>query len=109
MKFKSPEFKKLKREWYKKLADDGFEDIEKNEMELFEPTRMLTEVHEATYRYFVNAKNFLESGSFETKKDKVLWFMHSEGWLGTEIAKMLSMTESKVSRTIAKYEARVKG
>lgn len=104
MIYNTKEFKELQAKWYKKLRESGFNDIEKNEFVLLEPTKGLAMTAEETATYFRLAKKYLESGEFESLFGKTVWFLHTEGCTGREIATILNRSTATVSRTIAAYE-----
>src|ERR1035437_3122878 len=86
IQFKTPQFKKLQEKWYKKLADSGFVDAESDEDHLkrweghaFAKSRYQIATFESKQKYFALAGQFLNEKKFETKKDRMIWEMHSEG------------------------------
>ncbi len=107
MNFKSPEFKKLQKEWYKKLAKSGFVDIEQNEYELKNPATGAPFTAEETIQYYKLASAYLENTDFETLNEKLVWFLHSQGETGRTIGTALNKSASYVSRIIAKHEERM--
>lgn len=104
MKFNSKEFKQLRKVWYEKLKQEGFEDIEKNDFELRHPTRALPRDAESIAIYYKKARALLEQFPFESKRNKVIWFLHSDGVEGSEIAHLLNTSTSTVSRVIEEYQ-----
>jgi hypothetical protein len=90
--YKTPQFKKLQEKWYKKLKDEGFNDIEKGEDTLmvcnstaFRKSRYPIESYNAKVRYFALAGQFLNDNKFETRKDKIVWELHTNGKSTREI------------------------
>jgi hypothetical protein len=107
MNLKSKEFKKLRTEWYKILKKSGFKDIERNDYELKEPTKLEPITIEESRAYYRLARQFLENHDFDSEFDAALWYMHSRGVSARDIGKMIKRSNSTVSAVIAKYEARM--
>ena len=103
----------LQKEWYKKLADDGFEDIEyfdkdmqPRDMMYKEATKAgtaLKDKFESTEQYYIEAGQFFHH-DFKTQNDKDIWFLHSEGHPYRHIAKQLNAPYQTVFRTVNKYK-----
>ncbi len=102
--FKTPKFKALQDEWYKKLKSDGFEDIEADETKLkrwdshvfyarHSPTSFA-----ASQEYFRYAGIFLHEHEFKTKAERVIWELHSEGMTTQAIFETLRSRRSKITR-----------
>lgn len=88
--------KDLISHWYKRLKDEGFEDIEDTNS----PNGMLKSWHhfrfQAQYdpdtfsareKYYQLATHFLHSHTFHSELERQVWFLHSEGKSVREIAK----------------------
>lgn len=109
MSYSKKEFKKLKDEWYKKLKDSGFEDIEHDEdnlktwaLELSRRTNTdKTVVFEAKMTYYSMARNFLNDYQFNNEVDKKVWADHTEGISIEKITR--SINESKLTKTNRQY------
>lgn len=97
------EYAKLKALWYKKLKDEGFDDIEQDEDNLkswsakFVREGSPLELIESKTAYYQMATNFLNDYDFETELEKIIWTYHSEAISYRNIAKLLK--ESKVIET----------
>lgn len=95
---KTKKFKDLQKLWYKKLKDDGFDDIEKNEYRLKlwhsvhfrDPRRSDPEVVSARHSYYRIAGQFLFDHKFDTLLEKQIWKHHSEGKSIRDIEKLLA-------------------
>lgn len=115
------EFKKLQKEWYEKLAESGFNDIENTEDEyaplkdtystsgwkraLSDPRNVQKE------EYFSNATLFLDTYEFVKQKDEIVWRLHSEGMSNRSISKELrgmgfnkKVAPRTIDRIINKYK-----
>lgn len=95
----SPQFKKLQKQWYEKLAKEGFEDIEQTDGNLKVWTshihRSLQSLANPTLReaketYYRLASQFLHEFVFPDQKTKKIWQMHSDGISYRHIAKELA-------------------
>lgn len=92
---KSPEFKKLQREWYRKLKKSGFEDAEQDEVNLNQWSTYIKHRHtpsefQAQQEYFQLAGQFLHNYRFLDDRDKQIWTLHSEGLTISEICKVIT-------------------
>jgi hypothetical protein len=93
-----PQHKKLEREWYEKLRESGFVDIEDTTTE----ERPLISWHnmrfknkaivqrEALQDYYARAKEVLATYKFDTLKEHKIWELHSEGVSINRIEKALT-------------------
>jgi hypothetical protein len=93
MNSQNKEFVELQEQWYKKLKDSGFDDIEKNETYLivnssskFNSKRnqvgsmqnVIDGINSRT-EYYRIAGHFLYDYKFANDLDKFIWELHSEG------------------------------
>lgn len=94
------DYKKLRDEWYKRLADLGFEDIEGNEDQLkawhsikFQKkgkNNTNPANHESKANYYYYATHFLNNHKFEKEIHKLIWEEHTNGVGYRNITKMLT-------------------
>lgn len=88
----SKDFKKLQREWNKRLKDSGFKDIEQPDgrlkrwdshyfqLQFSQNHQGLTkEYQESKIAYYRMAGYFLNDYKFQDEVEKLIWNMHSEG------------------------------
>lgn len=88
--YQSNEFKKLKKLWYQKLKEIGFEDVEQNPDSNKEP--YLKEWHSHYFQgrhnpagfliqreYYYRASQFLNSYNFESELERNIWALHANG------------------------------
>lgn len=98
------EFERLKDEWYKKLKESGFEDIESDETRLKKWSsqfgRMDHSVIQIRESYYQMATRFFNEHNFDTDLDKVIWLYHSEGIGSREIVDTLAKVNIQTSHTI---------
>lgn len=87
------DFNSLKAKWYKKLAKEGFKDIERDEdtLKSYSGTRRgdvngTVADWQAKAQYFQMATNFLNDYRFESEFDRTVWMYHSEGLSKYEIS-----------------------
>lgn len=79
------EFKELQSEWYNKLKDSGFKDIEQEDGNLkiwnssFFQRRYPPDVFIAKASYYRMAEHFLNAYAFSAPIDKLVWELHSNG------------------------------
>lgn len=91
---KKQQLKALQREWYDKLKETGFDDIEDTNS----PREMLKTWHSRCFlnknevetsakaEYYTNAQQVLYSYKFRTMADQMLWEYHANGLSIREIA-----------------------
>ncbi len=104
----------LQKEWYKKLADDGFEDIEyfdhsmePRDMMVKEASKLaLTHAQKftATEQYYIEAGQFYWSHAFSSPLNKQVWFLHSEGIPHRKIVAKLGVSYQSIRSIINKYK-----
>lgn len=78
--------KKLQKEWYKKLADSGFKDIESEDNEYllqwedsYFSSRYSKDRLDSQQSYYRAAEHFLNTHKFKNSLDKFIWEQHSKG------------------------------
>lgn len=108
-------FRKLQKEWYQKLKESGFEDLEHFKMgdmvpkilALKDAARMGVSVEqiEDGFEYYRSAGIFLHEYCFATELDRKIWEMHSNGAplieikLDTEIRPLLKLLGATSGRS----------
>lgn len=104
---KHPQFKALQQEWYLKLKESGFEDIEDTNS----PREMLKSWHNYIFRdinkieadakayYFEIATQILHTYKFRTMADKILWENHALGLSIREISAAMRDTPTPMHRS----------
>ena len=106
--FKTTKFQQLRLKWYKKLAREGFVDIEQDEHNLkaWESTlakyRYTSKRFTSTEKYYQLAGQFLNSYKFETKKDRRVWELHSGGLSERKLAKKMRVSYGGNINTVIK-------
>jgi hypothetical protein len=91
------DYPKLKKIWYKKLKDSGFNDIETPSGDLkggslnwrFNSAFAVRYSHASRQEYYYLANQFLESHNFESELHRTIWTYHTEGTSTRDIAKIL--------------------
>lgn len=112
--FKTKEFKTLQKEFYDKLADSGFEDIEETDS----PKELLTAWHGSYFtarhdpedfkeiaQYYNSADSILNNYEFSNEVDKQIWERHSKGLSIRRIALELSIKNWVVHKSIQKFKS----
>jgi hypothetical protein len=103
--FKTPEFNTLKKEWYKKLKDKGFKDIEQDEdtLNFWAGTRVAfnytAEEFDYKQTYYRYAGMFLNDHKFDNKMEKLIWEQHASGVSIRNIVKLLKKKRYLVYRS----------
>ena len=114
--FKSEKFKALKNEWYSKLKESGFDDVEQNDADenlkqwhaFYFQARHDPDAFSYKEVYFQNAQSFLEAHEFETEFQRIVWDLHCEGGSLRQIAYALSSKVWLVRQTIMALEELMK-
>ena len=101
---RSPEFKKLQRKWYSKIAKKGFEDIEKDgdllkEYHAYYIHAQYEETKDtAKAEYYRLAGGFLYTHKFKDQKSRAIWELHADGVSIRDIEKKLKSRKFKTYR-----------
>jgi FixJ family two-component response regulator len=105
---------KLQREWYGKLKQSGFEDIEylvdgygvadfiKKPSGIFK--KMSYDDFTATESYYILARQFLHHYQFPTDRDQFIWSQHADGCSSRCIAKSVKTTHSTILKVINHFK-----
>lgn len=101
---KKADLKKLQREWYKKLEDDGFKDIEQDEYGLKHwsshwNTRHSIEEIQSKISYYEMADKFLSTHKFDSEVERAIWEYHSNGIGSRDIVITLAKVGIRQNRT----------
>jgi hypothetical protein len=90
-------YKQLRKEWYKKLKDEGFNDIEKLDGDLIEwHTSRFTKATNRRYSieaksdYYYLANQFLNTYKFKNELFRAIWEYHANGISQRDIVKLLN-------------------
>lgn len=108
MKWSSKEFLKLKLEWYDKLKQSGFVDLENpyNEyLPLKQNIRTSTnrfQDFESVEEYYMQCRHFLNVCKTFSQSERQIWALHSEGLSIREIADQVKLAKTTVSYHILK-------
>lgn len=94
------DIKSLQNEWYKKLEDSGFSDIEKNDKKGIAPEIITMP---ACYEQLQMCQSILNEKRTElSSKDVRVLELYIEGYNQSEIATELTVTQQAVSKRILK-------
>lgn len=93
-KSKKTELQRLQETWYKKLKNEGFNDIEYADGSIAVGVpRSLgwkdADLRVSTQEYYYMAYHFLNEYKFECERDRIIWEYHSNGISSRNIAKLL--------------------
>jgi hypothetical protein len=118
---KKTEYERVRDVWYKKLEDQGFDDIEYRDGSLrhAKGARSVTwerdDLKQLVQDYYCMAYHFLNDYQFDTELDKIIWEYHTNGISVRNIAKLLNEAKvcqtdrNHVWKTIKKLEVIMKG
>lgn len=85
MQIGSPAFQKLEAQWYQKLAQQGFNDIEinpdilNNYDGLYFKSKYTPKSFEEKKKYFERATDLENEGIFLDETEQMIWHLHSKG------------------------------
>lgn len=106
-------YKALRDEWYAKLKQSGFDDIE----DVNSPREMLKQWHsiwfhttsdplhfKCKHRYFRMAEQFLNNFRFRSHIEKKIWSLHVEGLSLREIGSEVGLNKDKVNKIVLRFK-----
>lgn len=104
--FETKGFKTLQAEWYRKLRDSGFDDIEYAEgtsiLKGVNSALMASRAHpELIQEYYRRATHFVKL--VKKPRHKTVWRLHADGQKNKEIARVTGYHPVYVSEIICKY------
>lgn len=105
--YRSKEFKKLQSEWYKKLADTGFDDIEYANGQLYQPNlrTLAWENRDAIQEFFDHVLSYLNDSTTQlTPTETTILNMWAFGHYLTEISAKIDMDYQKVAQTVYRHK-----
>lgn len=99
--------KDLKRDWYRRLAEEGFKDIEDDRGQLkdFAGLRRV-DLGGLANEYFEMASEYLANGAFDNPEERLIWEMFCDGKSIRQIEKALDVYRFKVHKILIKYQKR---
>jgi hypothetical protein len=101
-------FKALQDEWYEKLKNAGFNDIERSFEFHSKIFQQKIERHNVMVKensdYYVKAVEFFYIYDFENLRDKQIWLLHANGDSIRKIGSVIKLEKSQVHRLISKYK-----
>lgn len=101
--------KELRAEWYRKLKESGFKDIEDYEGYLIhegDPRSNKLKDWRDHQEYYSLACEYLNSGEFEAELDKQVWELFCEGNSIRKIERSTQIYRFKVHKILLKYQER---
>lgn len=110
------QFKKLNKVWAKKLKKSGFEDIEefdsprellKSYDDFYFVKRATAGTFDDTQRYYELVRQMLHTHEFDSKRERSVWTMHSEGIDLISISKKLRISLWSVKSIVKKLRSMV--
>lgn len=111
--FHTPQFKELQQEYYQKLEESGFEDIEDRDsanewLKNWNMTIPSSDCGGDKEEYFYMATQFLNICDFKNETEKRIWEMHTEGLSIREISGTYAVkgfSKSNIFKIIKKIQA----
>jgi hypothetical protein len=96
----------LQEEWYLKLAQSGFKDIEdrKGNLKQYDRRTIAFDNRESIYEFFVALDHYLTDHQDIPEPDKSILSLYSDGIFIIEICKQLGLKLSLVNKVISKYK-----
>lgn len=101
---KKTEFETLRAEWYGKLKDSGFKDIENKRGSVGRGAPRVDNIvqvqQEAILEYYSMARQFLVEHEFTSDSEKLIWSLHAEGDSARDISdKLCTQHSTKLKKT----------
>ena len=102
--FKSKEFKELQTKWYKKLKDDGFNDLEDRYGNLFQHNlrTIAWRNHDAIREFFFSLDEYLNI-TIVPDRDRTVLALWSDGMYLVDITKITEIPYPTIKKIIYKY------
>lgn len=104
----------LQKEWYKKLKEDGFQDIEyfdsnmeAKDMMYREATKFAiasVDTFTSTEQYYIEARQFLHSHSFLSNRDKIVWTNYTDGLSYRKIGEIVGLSAASIMSIVKRIE-----
>lgn len=101
--YNNKQFKKLKKEWDKKLKESGFRDYEKSDTNFYSKRKYLKSSQSPDILEFYLALSYFVSHTKVKDLDRDILKLWSEGVAKQDIAKQLDIHYMTVNRHIKKY------
>lgn len=98
-------FQQLKKQWYEKLKDIGFEDIEANDdkerLKCWHSHYFIQRSKNDSQKdYYQWAREILSNHNFSSLQEEYIWWLHSEGLSIRNIEKESGLSRCKIHKLI---------
>lgn len=112
------DFKKIQKEWYSKLKESGFDDIEVEEKgkirlkkwdSVYFFCRHTSDEFFMKKKYYEMVTDFLNSYPFDREQDRTVWKFHSEGLTVRAIAEETQMKSCQVFLILSSLKKKMNG
>lgn len=127
--YKTREFKALQKQWYRKLKNEGFRDIELDSdleqthdqytkdwpgnrlktLQASDYTASTSLQDHPTTKYYSLAQDTRLTYSFKTQLDRRVWDLHTSGFTNQAVADRVGVSKKKVFTIIARIRADIFG
>lgn len=110
--FRTPEFIELKDQWYQKLKEEGFEDLE-DESQYIKKIQHLhffrwTPLKIQTQRdYYIHCEYFLNSHSFKKEQHRKIWELYTKGVPFRKISEKVDQGLKEVHQTVKRLRKKM--
>lgn len=96
----------IQKEWYAKLAKEGFNDIEdkKGNLKQYDRRTIAFDNREAIFDFFTKLDHLLEHRKDIPQEDRDILHLYSQGIQLNNIAKLLTTGIWNIKRTIKRYK-----
>ncbi len=106
MKFHRSRPKTIQEEWYEKLTQAGFKDIEdkKGNLKTYDRRTIAFDNRAAICEFFTQLTHYLTNHPEIEEPEKSILILYSEGFYVTQIQKALRIDQWSVKRVIKRYK-----
>lgn len=106
-KLRPNDFLRIQKEWYLKLAQSGFKDIEdsKGNLKQYDRRTIAFDNRVSIYEFFVSLDHYLTEHPEIPDIDRAVLTLYSEGVFIIEICRQLFLKLATVNRVVMKYKA----
>jgi len=102
------EFKALEKDWYRKLKEQGFVDIEKqigSRQVLWSKSKVKEDIYERS-EYYRQLQNKIHTAKFDSDFDRTVMTLTAQGYMIKDIVKVLAAQGDSGYRGTVRYRIR---
>lgn len=103
--FSTKSFKKLKSEWYSKLKENGFNDLEDSKGNLTKKeTRTIAWKNREMIRdFYLNVGKYLNSEADISSRDRLILYLWTNGRYQSDISNILGVSHHIIQKVVRKH------